>query len=89
MKTRNFHIYSDPGHAWCKVPRKTLVKLGIQDKITPYSYQRGDSVYLEEDSDLDTFMTAMESKGIQVKFIEHNANKYSKIRSYSCYVHQM
>ena len=44
MKTRQFNVYSDPGHAWVKVSRKLLVKLGIADKITLYSYQRGDAV---------------------------------------------
>ena len=87
MKTRNFHVYSDPGHGWCKVSRKTLAKLGIQDKITTYSYQRGDSVYLEEDCDLSTLIVALRAKGIQPKFIEHTTNKSSKIRSYSHYIH--
>lgn len=87
MKTKIYNAYSDPGHAWVKVSRSELVKLGIDKDITPYSYQRKDKVYLEEDCDLSTFVKAMENKGIQVKFREFVARtKSSKIRSYNNYV---
>lgn len=36
----------DPGHGWLKVPRKLLHELNIEHKITHYSYQRADYVYL-------------------------------------------
>ena len=48
----------DPGHGWLEVPVKMLAELGIQDKITSYSYRKGTMVYLEEDLDMHTFMTA-------------------------------
>lgn len=79
------NIYSDPGHAWCKVPRSLLEKLGIVDQITTYSYQRKDSVYLEEDCDLGTLIVALNKAGVSVAFREFNTNKQSKIRSYNHY----
>jgi hypothetical protein len=52
----NFH--SDCGHGWLEVPRAELVALGIADKISHYSYQKGDRVYLEEDCDAAVFRVA-------------------------------
>jgi hypothetical protein len=62
-----------------------LVKLGIADKITPYSYQNGANAFLEEDCDLSTLMATLKSKGYTVKFDETYTNKRSKIRSYCSY----
>lgn len=47
MRT-TYHAYIDPGHGWLKVPRKELHELGIADRITPYSYERGEWVYLKK-----------------------------------------
>jgi hypothetical protein len=80
-----FDIYSDPGHAWCKVHRSLIENLGIADKITHYSYQRGEYVYLEEDCDLTTFAVALRATGQTIQFREHHTDKQSKIRSYDYY----
>lgn len=88
MRKLTLNVYADPGHAWCKVSRKLLVDLGISDKITTYSYQRKDSVYLEEDCDLGTLIGALKSKGVEIKFKEFHTNKQSKIRSYLHYTKQ-
>jgi len=85
MKTKKYDVYVDPGHAWVKVKRTELVKLGIADKISSYSYQRGDHVYLEEDCDLSRFMVAMEANGVKVTFREYVDNKSSCIRNYENY----
>jgi len=62
MLTLNF--YADPGHGWCAVKRDLLTKLNIADKISHYSYARGNTVYLEEDCDLSTFMQAADANNI-------------------------
>lgn len=80
------NIYSDPGHAWCKVPRSLLVKYNIEGDITSFSYQRGDYVYLEEDCDLGTLIQTLNAWGVTVQFKEFHTNKQSKIRSYSHYI---
>ena len=49
VKTLNF--FSDPGHGWLKVKKAELVKFGLIESISSYSYERNDSVYLEEDCD--------------------------------------
>lgn len=62
-----YNFYSDPGHGWLEVKLDELEVLGIRDKISHYSYIKGDTVYLEEDCDMATFMNAMEAQGITVK----------------------
>tara|TARA_Y100000034_G_scaffold33928_1_gene41545 strand:+ start:41106 stop:41393 length:288 start_codon:yes stop_codon:yes gene_type:complete len=84
-KSMTFNAYSDPGHAWVKVKRDLLLDLGIEDRISRYSYQKGEYCYLEEDADLDLFVKTLKSKGIEYKFSEHSTNRRSRIRSYYPY----
>lgn len=86
MKTKKYNVYADPGHAWAKVKFSEIVKLGIHDKISQYSYVRGDSVYLEEDSDLSVFVDALLKIGIKPYWVQHHTDKSSKIRSYMHYI---
>jgi len=65
LKPIDYYFYSDPGHGWLAVNYDELVELGIQDKISSYSYVKGNTVYLEEDCDMSHFMDAMEAKGVQ------------------------
>jgi hypothetical protein len=75
-------FYSDPGHGWGAVKRKTLIELGILEKITPFSYQKGQTVYLEEDCDLATLTTALALRGETVEYICNHTDRRSPIRSY-------
>lgn len=84
-KTFTIIIYSDPFHAWGKVKRSVLHNLGIADQITPYSYQRGEYVYLEEDCDLSTLCMALNQRNTRIKFVEKSTNRDSRIRSYERY----
>lgn len=85
MKTYTFHFYSDPGHGWLAVKRTVLHMLRVEDKITPYSYQRGQTVYLEEDCDLSTVLQAMKERQIPYAIVEHITDRRSPIRSYDRY----
>jgi len=78
-------FYADPGHGWVAVKRKMLHDLNIASKITGYSYQKGQTVYLEEDMDLGTLLKALGEKLIGVKLKEKHTNRYSPIRSYDRY----
>lgn len=51
--------FSDGGHAWVSVKRKLLDELGILNEITSCSYQKGESVYLEEDCDYPRFFVCL------------------------------
>ena len=85
MKTVTFDIYNDPGHGWLKTTRAKLQQLGIAELISTYSYQRGDSVFLEEDCDAGILVSRLRHLGYTVKFREHHADKRSRIRGYECY----
>lgn len=84
MQHKTFKFYSDPGHGWLAVKRAHLVSLGIIDQITGFSYQRGKTVYLEEDCDVGTFFAAFkQAYGHEPRTIEGSfTNNSSPIRSY-------
>jgi hypothetical protein len=86
MKTKTITVYADPGHAWAKVSKKELIKLGIADEISSCSYENGDYVFLEEDCDLEKYILALRAKGIAYKFKENHANRQSRIRNYYHYL---
>ncbi len=56
--THKYTFHYDPGHGWLEVPFSMLRALNIEDKITPYSYMKGKTAFLEEDCDLSTFLQA-------------------------------
>jgi hypothetical protein len=62
MKTKTYIFHTDPGHGWLAVKRKELIELGILDKVSYYSYQKGQTVYLEEDCDAALFFNAYRAK---------------------------
>ena len=79
-------FYQDPGHGWLAVKRQWLQALGIEDRITPYSYQRGSTVYLEEDCDFARFHEAAKAAGWEVNYFPKHTDKRSPIRSYDRFV---
>jgi len=85
MKTMTLNYYQDPGHGWVKIKLTKLKELGIDQKITYFSYMRSDYAYLEEDCDLTTLIKACEDKGIVLYFRDHHSNRDSKIRNYQSY----
>ena len=83
---KTFTAYNDPAHGWIKVPRTLLKELGIADKVSDYSYQRGGDVYLEEDGDATLFIrTFVGRHGFEPRFIDKYTNNSSKIRNYENY----
>jgi hypothetical protein len=75
-------FYSDPGHGWLSVSRKTLAKYVDMNKVSTYSYQRKDRVFLEEDRDAHLFISALRKAGKSFQFVEYTTNRKSKIRNY-------
>lgn len=53
-----FKFYSDNSTGWLAVKRDLLIELGIMGQITDCSLQRGDTVYLHDDSDYSLFEAA-------------------------------
>lgn len=79
--------YDDPSHGWIAVPRQWLAALGIAGDISGYSYQRGGTVYLEEDQDATTFDRVAKSKGYNIFVDVRHTNVSSRIRSCDRYEH--
>ena len=83
---KTFEFYSDPGHGWLKVDKRDILALSIQEKITPFSYKNGRSVYLEEDSDMGCFLSAYKNAyGFEPTINSHSTNRSSRIRKYPSY----
>jgi hypothetical protein len=79
-------MHSDPGHGWLQVKRQELIDLGILDKISHYSYQKKDNVFLEEDCDYSLFVGRMKELGKPIEISEFNsAHNDSPIRSYASF----
>ena len=60
LTTKQWH--SDPSHSWLKVHFCELMALGIENKISRYSYRRQNWCFLEEDCDAETYLVAFQSE---------------------------
>jgi hypothetical protein len=80
----NLRYIQDPGHGWLEVPKTQLAELGIADRITQYSYVRGQLAYLEEDLDMYTFMQAAREQGLDITLTEVY-QEHTPIRGYDRY----
>ena len=54
---------NDAGHEWLAVGIAELIRLGIADKISGYSYVKGNTAYLEGDCDAAVFFDAKQQAG--------------------------
>jgi len=81
MKPKQYYFHADPGHAWLAVKRSELIRLGVLLKISGFSYQKGKTVYLEEDCDASVFMNAKRALGEEVTFKE-TYQENTPIRNY-------
>lgn len=83
---RTFPLISDAGHGWARVPRQVLNASGVSDQISAHSYQKGNNVFLEQDSDLPKFVEARNAAGVVTKFAPYNnKSRESRIRKYERY----
>ena len=74
-------FHTDPGHGWLEVTRAELIRLGILENISAYSYEKGDKVYLEEDCDASRFVAAKKALGESFAFIDRYLEN-TPIRNY-------
>ena len=85
-KDKTYIFHSDSGHGWLAVKRNELTELNITEKISHYSYQKGNTVYLEEDRDATLFFYEFKKKfNIELQFSRSYINGNSPIRSYYHY----
>jgi hypothetical protein len=77
--------YQDPGHGWVAVKRKWVEDLGLKFTISHYSYQKGKTVYLEEDCDASLLVDELKRRGMKVELVGKHTDLRSPIRSYEPY----
>lgn len=81
-----FKFHRESGHGWLAVKRSQIDKLDIARKISRFSYQKGDTTYLEEDMDMTTFINAFKTmNGYDPIIIEQPSVNRSMIRSYESF----
>ena len=73
-------FHSDPGRGWLEVRREELVRLGIAEQISRYSYERGELVFLEEDCDARRFIQAKREAGETFEYWEEDIDDDHWIR---------
>ena len=89
MATVTKVMHSDPSHAWLAVKLSEIKMLGIQADITNYSFIKGKTAYLEEDSDAPKFIRAMKLKGIDIAIKEGSRRERSPIRYFKSYTQEV
>lgn len=78
---KHLMFHADPSHGWLEVDRADLDALNIAHKISRYSYQKNDRVFLEEDCDAPHYLCAAGSKGWNITTTEKHSNADSFIRA--------
>jgi len=90
MKKVKATFHNDGGHGWLAVKRSLLKELGIFNEVSSCSYQKGSTVYLEEDCDVSLLAEALrKQKGI-LKLedffeIKSSYKDVSPVRSYGVF----
>ncbi len=76
MKT--FKYYETNTNGYLAVKRKLLNTLGLTSKISPNSYQKGQTVYLDQDTDAPVFKQAYEAQGnvLQYSLVNHGSKSW-------------
>jgi len=83
--SKRYYFHSDAGHGWLAVKRSEIVRLNLSNKISSFSYQKGLTVYLEEDCDASIFLKTKKDLGEEYSFKETYTYR-SPIRSYESYI---
>ena len=76
--------FVDPGHGWYRVSRELLFRMDLLDKISSFSYQKGNWVYLEEDVDASIFFKRYKELfgELQIRVTTNISENMSSIRYY-------
>ena len=61
LKNTPHNLWNDPGHGWLEVRISDLKLLGIDKKVSGYSYRDpdGERAYLEEDCDMSLYIDTL------------------------------
>ena len=79
---KSFQYYQDHGHGWIRIPVALIILVGLEDKISNFSYRKGKYAFLEEDCDGPLVMDALSDRGIEFTLVPKHTDNQSQIRSY-------
>lgn len=82
MKVVKKKFLMDVCHGWLSVKIKEIYELGLEDKISVYSYKKGQTAYLEEDCDAPLYLKAQRDRGVDVQVSYGKCQERSPIRNY-------
>jgi hypothetical protein len=77
--------HTDAGHGWYSVKRHILEEFVDLSDISSFSYQRGKTVYLEEDSDAPKLIEQLKKQQIEFEIKWYKQRDTSPIRSYDSF----
>jgi hypothetical protein len=85
----NLRFTADPGHGWLHVKRALALDVMGPDfvRLSRFSYQRGGTLYLEEDCDAPLFMECARARGLELTLQYTHTNRSSPIRNYAPLTH--
>jgi hypothetical protein len=78
-----FTFHTDEGHGWMEVPLSMVKDLGLESKVSKFSYINGQTVYLEEDFDALQFIRAFENRNGYRPEFEDKFTPVSFVRDFS------
>jgi hypothetical protein len=83
MDVRESYVYhQDSGHGWLEVPIREIKAMGLEERITPYSYLHEGKAYLEEDVDAGTFLDMRNLLPKPVAIQNNHMDGMCRIRDY-------
>jgi hypothetical protein len=87
IKSVTLRFTSDPSHGWLHVNRDVAKMIMGDDysRISQCSYQRGATIYLEEDSDAKLFKKACEARGVDLDIKVTYYERTAPICSYATF----
>lgn len=85
--TLHLPYIQDPGHGWIEISRRQARQLLGADfaRISPFSYQRGALLYLEEDCDAALLIQACQRAGLTLALEERHCPGEASIRHYDSF----
>jgi len=82
MIINKYTVWTDAHHAWIEVPKREVKQLGLLDKISTYSFEKGDNLYLEEDIDGKMFLDRINEDIFE---LDERYEEESRVRKYKPY----
>ena len=84
LQPRTFTYLQDPGHGWLIVSRGDLAAAGMSPAdFSSCSYACGDTIALEEDCDMPSFLKRLDERGIPYRLGEQHTKTEADVRRWA------